>query len=56
MEVQQQLTSEWCFEQRDAAFAAGDINAGDDYQSLGQMWAEREKKGATNEATKESTQ
>lgn len=35
-------TSQWCFEQRDEAYARGDNHSAEDYHSLGLMWEKRE--------------
>ncbi|QQG33675.1 hypothetical protein PQC34_gp059 [Cronobacter phage A24] len=41
---EKQSVAEWCFTQRDLAFAEGRVDDGNNYQQLGTMWAEREAK------------
>lgn len=41
-----QSIAEWCYAQRDQAFAEGRVDDGNNYHNLGVMWQEREEKKA----------
>lgn len=44
--------ADWCYEQRDAAYAEGDVTKAGDYNTLGNMWLERETKKEEANAVK----